>query len=108
MSGSLISLRSVEIQVVDTGCGIAAEYLPRVFDRFFQVDRTRVNSRGGAGLGLAIFRSIMQLHGGSATVQSVLKQGTTVTLMFPGPEQEHSSARVRTTAATVAAARAAM
>lgn len=94
---------AVEIQVVDTGCGIAAENLPRVFERFFQVDRTRDNAANGAGLGLAIVRSIMQLHGGSASVHSVLKQGTTVTLTFPGPEQSHASTTVRSAAGFVVA-----
>ncbi|MFZ3376047.1 MAG: heavy metal sensor histidine kinase, partial [Chthoniobacterales bacterium] len=71
-----------EISVNDTGCGIAAEHLPRVFDRFYRIDPSR--SSYGAGLGLALVRSITDLHGGSARMQSELGRGTTVTLIFPG------------------------
>ncbi|MEX2043979.1 MAG: heavy metal sensor histidine kinase, partial [Opitutus sp.] len=77
---------SVEIVVADTGAGIAAEHLPRVFDRFFQADQTRGSVAKGAGLGLAIVRSIMHLHGGDASIESTVGQGTTVTLRFPAPD----------------------
>jgi two-component system heavy metal sensor histidine kinase CusS len=70
-----------EISVKDTGCGIAAEHLPRVFDRFYRVDSSR--SSQGSGLGLALVKSIMDLHGGSAVVESTVDRGTTVTLTFP-------------------------
>lgn len=72
-----------EIAVQDTGMGIPEAMLPRVFDRFFQVDKSRDLTAKGAGLGLAIVKSIMQLHGGEATAQSVLGRGTTMTLRFP-------------------------
>lgn len=75
--------RSVEISATDTGCGIAAEHLPKVFERFFQVDKTQAENGNGAGLGLAIVQSIMRLHGGVASIASVPGQGTTVTLRFP-------------------------
>jgi two-component system heavy metal sensor histidine kinase CusS len=70
-----------EITVKDTGCGIAAEHLPRVFDRFYRVDSSR--SAQGSGLGLALVKSIMELHGGSAVVESEVDRGTVVTLTFP-------------------------
>jgi two-component system heavy metal sensor histidine kinase CusS len=70
-----------EISVKDTGCGIAAEHLPRVFDRFYRADSSR--SSQGSGLGLALVKSIMNLHGGSALLTSELDRGTTVTLTFP-------------------------
>ncbi|MBI5689165.1 MAG: heavy metal sensor histidine kinase [Verrucomicrobia bacterium] len=73
-----------EISVRDDGAGIPAELLPRVFERFFQVDKSRDLTAKGAGLGLAIVQSIMRLHGGEARVESVLGRGTTVTLRFPG------------------------
>lgn len=73
----------VEIEVADTGDGIAAEHLPRVFERFFQAEGAPSGSVQGAGLGLAIVRSIMQLHGGTASIHSIQKKGTTVTLRFP-------------------------
>jgi two-component system, OmpR family, heavy metal sensor histidine kinase CusS len=70
-----------EVAVSDNGCGIAAEHLPRVFDRFYRAESSR--SSDGAGLGLALVKSIVELHGGSAKVESELGRGTTVTLTFP-------------------------
>jgi two-component system heavy metal sensor histidine kinase CusS len=70
-----------EVSVTDTGCGIASEHLGRVFDRFYRVDPSRSSS--GAGLGLALVKSIVELHGGSATVDSRISLGTTVILRFP-------------------------
>jgi two-component system, OmpR family, heavy metal sensor histidine kinase CusS len=70
-----------EIAVSDNGSGIAPEHLPRVFDRFYRADPSR--SFGGAGLGLALVKSIVELHGGSARIQSEVGRGTTVTLSFP-------------------------
>jgi two-component system heavy metal sensor histidine kinase CusS len=70
-----------EVAVSDNGCGIAAEHLPRVFDRFYRAESSRGSD--GAGLGLALVKSILDLHGGSAKVESELGRGTTVTLTFP-------------------------
>jgi two-component system heavy metal sensor histidine kinase CusS len=70
-----------EVRVKDTGRGIAASDLPRVFDRFYRADSSR--SSDGVGLGLALVKSIMDLHGGSAQIESILGQGTTVSLRFP-------------------------
>jgi two-component system, OmpR family, heavy metal sensor histidine kinase CusS len=70
-----------EISVNDTGCGIAADHLPRVFDRFYRIDPSR--SSYGAGLGLALVRSITDLHGGSATLQSQIGRGTVAIISFP-------------------------
>jgi two-component system, OmpR family, heavy metal sensor histidine kinase CusS len=74
---------SVRIDVSDTGSGIPADALPRVFDRFFRVDTSRAQASGGTGLGLAIVQSIMTLHGGKVEIQSRLGQGTRVTLDMP-------------------------
>jgi two-component system sensor histidine kinase BaeS len=60
----------VRLSVADTGCGIAAEHLPHVFDRFYRADRSRDRSTGGAGLGLAIVRRLAEAHGGSASASS--------------------------------------
>lgn len=68
------------IEVSDTGSGIPAEALPRVFDRFFRVDPSRSKTSGGTGLGLAIVQSIMTLHGGRAEIISQFGRGTCVTL----------------------------
>lgn len=73
---------NVKISVTDNGPGIAPEHLPRVFDRFYRADPSR--SAAGTGLGLSLVKSIVDLHGGSATIQSKAGQGTTVTLTFPG------------------------
>ena len=70
----------IRIKVSDTGIGIPAEALPRVFDRFFRVDPSRSKTSGGTGLGLAVVQSIMTLHGGSAEIASQLGRGTCVTL----------------------------
>jgi two-component system heavy metal sensor histidine kinase CusS len=70
-----------QISVKDTGCGIATKHLPRVFDRFYRADSSR--SVQGSGLGLALVKSIMDLHGGSAVVESEVDRGTMVTLTFP-------------------------
>jgi len=74
---------SVRIYVSDTGTGIPADALPRVFDRFFRVDTSRAQASGGTGLGLAIVQSIMSLHGGKVEIESQVGQGTRVTLDIP-------------------------
>jgi len=70
-----------EVTVSDNGYGIAPGHLPRVFDRFYRVDSSR--SSDGAGLGLALVKSIVDLHGGSAKIESEANRGTTVTVTFP-------------------------
>ena len=75
--------QGVEISVRDTGCGIAPEHLPRIFDRFYRTDRARLDNPQGAGLGLAIVKTIMALHGGSVAIQSEPGKGTTASLRFP-------------------------
>jgi two-component system heavy metal sensor histidine kinase CusS len=75
---------AAEISVNDTGAGIAPEHLPRIFDRFYRADTARSTSQRSVGLGLALVKSIMELHGGDCHVTSVQGQGTTVVLRFPG------------------------
>jgi heavy metal sensor kinase len=70
-----------EISVRDNGCGMAAVHVPRVFDRFYRADSSR--SSPGTGLGLALVKSITDLHDGSARVESEVNRGTIVTLTFP-------------------------
>jgi two-component system phosphate regulon sensor histidine kinase PhoR len=70
----------VRVQVRDTGMGIAAEDLPRLFRRFYRVDKARSRDSGGAGLGLAICKSFIEAHGGSIGVESVPGAGTTFTI----------------------------
>ncbi|MEG5041481.1 MULTISPECIES: ATP-binding protein [unclassified Microcoleus] len=74
----------VEITVSDTGAGISSDFLPFVFDRFTQHDSTTTRSYGGLGLGLAIVRQLVELHGGTVTVVSPgIGQGTTFTVKLP-------------------------
>ncbi|MEG3906268.1 ATP-binding protein [Microcoleus sp. B4-C5] len=74
----------VEITVSDTGAGISSDFLPFVFDRFSQHDSTTTRSYGGLGLGLAIVRQLVELHGGTVTVVSPgIGQGTTFTVKLP-------------------------
>ncbi len=73
----------VTLKVTDTGPGIAEEHLPRLFERFYRVDRARSRESGGTGLGLALVKHVVERSGGSVTVASTLGEGTTFTLMLP-------------------------
>jgi signal transduction histidine kinase len=76
----------VQIAVADTGCGIPAEHLPHVFDRFYRADPSRDRATGGAGLGLAIVRRLVEAHGGTVTAASDGEgRGTTITISIPDP-----------------------
>ena len=70
-----------EVAISDNGCGIAAQHLPHVFDRFYRAESSRGSD--GAGLGLALVKSIVDLHGGSAIIESNPGRGTKVKLVFP-------------------------
>ncbi len=69
--------------VQDEGIGIPQEHLPRLFERFYRVDKARSRERGGTGLGLAIVKHIAQVHGGQVSVVSTLGEGSTFTLRLP-------------------------
>jgi len=75
--------KKVIIQVTDKGMGIPDEHLPRIFERFYRVDKARSRRLGGTGLGLAIVKHITQIHGGQASATSVPSEGSTFTLEFP-------------------------
>jgi two-component system, OmpR family, phosphate regulon sensor histidine kinase PhoR len=71
------------IGVSDTGSGIPAEHLPRIFERFYRVDPGRSRQEGGTGLGLAIVKHLVEAHGGRVEAESELGRGTTIRLYFP-------------------------
>ena len=73
----------VVVTVSDTGSGIPREELPRIFDRFHQVDRGRRDKGNHAGLGLAIVKKILELHGSAIGVESTLTIGTSFTFPLP-------------------------
>ncbi len=73
----------VTVSVTDSGNGIPAEHLPRIFERFYRVDQGRARHQGGTGLGLAIVKHLVEAHGGRVDAESVLAQGTTIRLHFP-------------------------
>jgi len=73
----------VAISVSDTGVGIPQGDIPRVFERFYRVDKTRSRRLGGTGLGLSIVRDIVESHGGRVTVESELGKGSTFTVTIP-------------------------
>ncbi len=74
---------SMELRVRDTGAGIPPEQVPRIFDRFYRVDKARSRAEGGTGLGLSICRWIAEAHGGSISVESTPGTGSTFTLRLP-------------------------
>jgi two-component system phosphate regulon sensor histidine kinase PhoR len=73
----------VLISVTDHGCGIDRDHLPRLFERFYRVDKARSRKLGGTGLGLAIVKHIVQAHGGKVFVQSTPGKGSTFTIHLP-------------------------
>ena len=74
---------AVEISVADTGPGIAPEALPRIFDRFYRVEKSRSKKHGGSGLGLSISKELVWTLGGTISVKSTLGSGTTFTVTVP-------------------------
>jgi two-component system OmpR family sensor kinase/two-component system sensor histidine kinase BaeS len=88
---------AVALAVSDTGCGIAPEDLPHIFERFWRADRARARGSGGAGLGLVIARRLIEAHGGQIAAQSTPGQGTTFTCTLP----YHAPAPLSTPAARI-------
>lgn len=73
----------VVLKVKDTGVGIPAEHHPRLFERFYRVDKARSREQGGTGLGLSIVKHIIQKHEGTVSVQSAPREGSTFICRFP-------------------------
>jgi two-component system phosphate regulon sensor histidine kinase PhoR len=74
---------TITIHVRDCGPGIGPEHLPRIFERFYRVDKARSREVGGTGLGLAIVKHIAQAHGGSVSVESTPGEGSLFALHIP-------------------------
>jgi len=82
--GARPARRGTEFYVQDFGAGIASEHLPRLFERFYRVDKARSRESGGTGLGLAIAKHIVLAHGGSIRAESELGHGSTFLFTLPG------------------------
>jgi two-component system phosphate regulon sensor histidine kinase PhoR len=89
----------VRIAVQDTGRGIEPEHVPRLFERFYRVDRGRSRAEGGTGLGLSIVKHAIELHRGRVSVESTPGRGSTFRLEFPraGPPQGGSPVQAQET-----------
>lgn len=75
--------RYARVQIKDTGVGIPAEELPKIYDRFYRADKARTRELGGSGLGLSIAKWIVDIHGGTIAVESAVNAGTTFTVSLP-------------------------
>jgi signal transduction histidine kinase len=80
---SVTPQQAVRVTVSDTGAGIGAEDLPHIFERFYRADKSRDRAKGGAGLGLAIARQIVELHGSTLEVHSSPGKGTQFSFVLP-------------------------
>ncbi|MCX8095849.1 MAG: ATP-binding protein, partial [Caldisericia bacterium] len=75
--------KNIVIEISDTGIGIPEEHIPRIFERFYVVDKSRSKETGGTGLGLSIVKHIVNLHNGEILVDSKLGQGTKFLIILP-------------------------
>jgi signal transduction histidine kinase len=80
--------RGVRLSITDTGCGIAPEHLPQIFERFYRADPARGRAGGNAGLGLSIARGLVEAMGGQIGATSTPGQGTTIWLVLPASRAE--------------------
>jgi two-component system phosphate regulon sensor histidine kinase PhoR len=79
------------ISIADSGIGIEAEKLHRIFDRFYQVESHLTRTHGGMGLGLSVSKAIIESHGGHLWVESTLGEGSTFTILLPTEELDNKS-----------------
>jgi two-component system phosphate regulon sensor histidine kinase PhoR len=86
---------TVELTVADTGPGIPAEHLPRLFERFYRVDHARSRELGGTGLGLSIVKHLVAAHGGEIRVESEVGRGSHFIVLLPRPDAAAKSSHER-------------
>jgi two-component system phosphate regulon sensor histidine kinase PhoR len=86
--GARPAAQGIEFYVRDFGPGIASGHLPRLFERFYRVDKARSRESGGTGLGLAIAKHIVLAHGGTIRAESELNHGSTFVFTLPASEPE--------------------
>ena len=75
--------KSLLLTIRDNGVGIPKEDLEHLFERFYRVEKSRTQDAGGTGLGLAIAKELVEAHGGTISIDSVLSEGTTVRIELP-------------------------
>ena len=78
----------VELRVKDNGCGIPEDAIPRLFDKFYQVDASMTRKHGGTGLGLPIVKHIIDLHKGTIEVKSIINKGSEFIIELPIENKE--------------------
>jgi two-component system phosphate regulon sensor histidine kinase PhoR len=78
-----ITDKQIELSIEDTGVGIAADELPKVFEKFFRSQDPRVQEQTGTGLGLALAHEVVRLHGGNIEIESEINKGSTFTVLLP-------------------------
>jgi two-component system, OmpR family, sensor histidine kinase ArlS len=89
ITSKLSAENEAQLQIADSGVGIAAEHIPHVFDRFYRVDKARSRKIGGSGLGLAIAKRLVEAYRGTINLASVEQQGTVVTIALPAVPDSH-------------------
>jgi signal transduction histidine kinase len=87
----------VELKVRDTGIGVDAAEVPRLFERFYRIEGTRSRTYEGSGIGLALVRELIKLHGGQIDVESIVGQGTTFTIRLKGGHQHLPAGQIGST-----------
>lgn len=92
--GVLLQAQGVLFQVADTGEGIPAADLPRVFERFYRVDKSRSSAGGGTGIGLAVVKVLVERMGGTVSAESQVGEGTTVSFTLRSARQRHEPVAV--------------